>query len=334
VRRRWPAAEAAGVIFGNILPFRTLDVEASKRQASDQIDLRHARMWMAASNTGTATRPAAAPYAHARPGRARGMIALQLCAGALASTLVLVPGYVAAAEKTAYLLQASGTLSAQQSVPAKTVPEAQTATVAPRQKADFGRERASPEARRIAGWIVDSADNQGLPFVVVDKVDARIFVFEPDGRIRGASPALLGSARGDDTVPGIGDRAYADMPPATRTTPAGRFVAALGMNTRGEDVLWVDYEAAVDIHRVITNNPRERRLARLATPTPLDNRISYGCINVPKRFYETVVAPAFAATHGIVYVLPEIRTALEFFGAYDVDERPAAPSARSTEARR
>jgi hypothetical protein len=332
VRRRRPAAAAAGVICGNVLPFRPLDVEGSKRQAFDRIDLRHTRTRMAASNTGTATRPASVPYA--RPRRARGTIALKLCAGALASTLVLVPGYVAAAEKTAYLLQASGPLSAPQSVPAQPVTEAQTATAARKPKVDFGRERASPEARRIAGWIVDSADNQGLPFVVVDKVDARIFVFEPDGRIRGASAALLGSARGDDTVPGIGDRAYADMPPATRTTPAGRFVAALGMNTRGEDVLWVDYEAAVDIHRVVTSNRKERRLARLATPTPLDNRISYGCINVPKRFYEKVVAPAFAATHGMVYVLPETRTALEFFGAYDVDAPPAASSARSTEARR
>jgi hypothetical protein len=132
---------------------------------------------------------------------------------------------------------------------------------------------------------------------------------------------LLGAARGDDTVPGIGDRAYSAMPPETRTTPAGRFVAALGSNTRGEDVVWVDYEAAVDIHRVVTTNPKERRLERLATPTPLDNRISYGCINVPKRFYENVVRPAFRRTHGIVYVLPEARTAREVFGSYDVEER-------------
>jgi hypothetical protein len=250
-------------------------------------------------------------------------------------TLVLIPEYVAAVEQTAYLRQTSGPLTAQQSVAAKSAPGGQTAAAARRQnRAEFGRERVSREARRIADWIVDSADNQGLPFVVVDKVGAQIFVFEASGRIRGAAPALLGAARGDDTVPGIGDREYADMPPATRTTPAGRFVAALGMNTRGEDVVWVDYEAAVDIHRVVTNNPKERRLARLDTPTPLDNRISYGCINVPKRFYEKVIAPAFAGTNGIVYVLPETRTAREFFGAYDVDERPGPDRARSTEAQR
>jgi hypothetical protein len=111
------------------------------------------------------------------------------------------------------------------------------------------------------------------------------------------------------------------MPPATRTTPGGRFVAALGMDTHGKDVVWVDYEAAVSIHRVINTKPKERRLQRLATPTPLDNRISYGCINVPVRFYEQVVKPAFTGRDGIVYVLPETRPVLEMFGAYDVETR-------------
>ena len=188
-------------------------------------------------------------------------------------------------------------------------------------RADFGSERASPDARQIADWIVDAADNGGLPFVIVDKADARVFVFDAAGRIRGAAPALLGAARGDYTVPGIGDRQYSEMPPKTRTTPAGRFVAALGMSTRGEDVLWVDYEGAVSLHRVVTKNPGERRLERLATPTPLDNRISYGCINVPAQFYEAVIRPTFIGTEGIVYVLPETAPARELFGSYDAYER-------------
>src|SRR5687768_2811245 len=139
--------------------------------------------------------------------------------------------------------------------------------------------------------------------------------------IRGAAPALLGLARGDDTVPGIGDRALAAILPEERTTPAGRFVAQRGMAFRGEDVLWVDYESGVSMHRVVTGNARERRLERLATPTPGDNRISYGCINVPAAFYDNVVAPSFIGTTGIVYVLPETRPVRQVFGSYDVDER-------------
>ena len=194
----------------------------------------------------------------------------------------------------------------------------QQAAAADIQRADFGREQASREARQLADWVVDSSDNLDLPFVIVDKTNARVFVFDAGGRIRGAAPALLGSARGDHSVAGIGERELSDVHPKDRTTPAGRFVAALGRNFRGEDVVWVDYDAAVSLHRVITSNPKERRLHRLATATSKDNRISYGCINVPVAFYETVVGPAFTGTEGIVYVLPEVRPVHEVFGSYDV----------------
>ncbi len=204
-------------------------------------------------------------------------------------------------------------------------------------RAEFARIRAPRDVRQLADWVVDSGDNAGLPFVIVDKSNARVFVFDAGGRIQGAAPALLGVARGDHTVPGIGDRELSDMPPETRTTPAGRFVARRGMSTRGEDVVWVDYEAGVSLHRVITNRPEERRLQRLATPTPLDNRISYGCINVPARFYEHVVSPVFSGTDGIVYVLPETLSAREVFGSYDLEQReqqPAAVQARTPHLRR
>jgi len=197
--------------------------------------------------------------------------------------------------------------------------------------ANFGNELLSIEARHVANWVVHARDNhvgesssgdrRSLPFVIVDKKDAKVFVFQADGRLRGAAPALLGLARGDTSAPGIGDRKLSTIDPHERTTPAGRFVAALGILAHGEDVLWVDYEGAVAIHRVITTNPKERRLLRLATATTLDNRISYGCINVPVKFYEDVLQPAFTGTYGIVYVLPETRPARQVFASYEVEEQ-------------
>jgi hypothetical protein len=285
---------------------------------------------MATNTRGTRTRPAAASRELARPSGAfaPASFALKLCTGTVVLAFGLLPYHAAAGEETAYLQPASVPLSAPQDAPAKSATEAPA--IKHQHRADFGKERASHEARQLADWIVDAADNKGLPFVVVDKVDARVFVFDAGGRIQGAAPALLGLARGDDTVPGIGDREYAAMPPETRTTPAGRFVAALGIDARGEDVVWVDYDAAVSLHRVITTKPKERRLQRLATPTPSDNRISYGCINVPKRFYEHVVHPAFSASDGVVYVLPETRSAHKVFGSYDVEERSAQKYAGAT----
>jgi hypothetical protein len=178
---------------------------------------------------------------------------------------------------------------------------------------DLGSETASRDARRLAQWVVDSADNGNRHFVILDKRNAKVFVFEPGGKLVGASPVLLGYAAGDDTVPGIGERPIEEVRPSERTTPAGRFVAEPGRNARQEDVVWVDYDAAVSMHRVITSNPKEHRLERLATPTAADNRISYGCINLPPTFFENVLFPVFRGTQGIVYVLPEVKPLAEVF---------------------
>lgn len=182
--------------------------------------------------------------------------------------------------------------------------------------ADFGTETASLDARRMADWIAASNNNAGKAFVIVDKKSSRLHAFDPDARLIASTPVLLGAARGDDSTPGIGSRRMEDIRPQDRTTPAGRFIAEPGHNTLGEDVVWVDYENAVSMHSVRTTNPRERRLERLATPAIDDNRISYGCINVPVAFYERHIAPAFATQRGVVYVLPETRALRQVFDTY------------------
>jgi hypothetical protein len=185
-------------------------------------------------------------------------------------------------------------------------------------KADFAGETPSPEAGEVANWVVRSADNQNLPFIVIDKVQARVYVFNADGRLRGATPALLGLAIGDHTVPGIGQRKLSSIRPEERTTPAGRFMASLDRDIHGVEVLWVDYDSAVSLHRVVPGTPKERRAQRLASASAADKRITYGCINVPVRFYEQVVSPAFKGTYGVVYVLPETRPARDMFGTQTV----------------
>ena len=180
-------------------------------------------------------------------------------------------------------------------------------------RADFAAEEASGDAHRLADWVIGNGDAHGLPFVIVDKVAARVLAFDGNGRLRGSAPVLLGLARGDVSPPGIGSRRLADISPAERITPAGRFEAGFGLNPAGKDILWVDYDAAISLHRVVTSNAAERRLQRLATVSIADNRISYGCINVPVAFYDQVVRPLFGPARGIVYVMPEVRTLGEVF---------------------
>lgn len=167
--------------------------------------------------------------------------------------------------------------------------------------------------RSFAVQVVATRNNQGLPFLVIDKPGAMVWVFTAQGGLLGYSAALLGLAIGDDTVPGIGERKLASILPKERTTPAGRFVSTLGRNLSGQEVLWVDYDSGVSLHRVIRGQPSERRAERLASPTPDDNRVSYGCINVPANFFDTVVLPAVRINGSIVYVLPETRPLQQVF---------------------
>ncbi len=184
-------------------------------------------------------------------------------------------------------------------------------------QASFGAETPSEDARKIATWALFSGDNQGKSVVLLDKKGAHVYVFAPDGALLGATPVLLGSAVGDHTVAGVGGKPISQVLPEERTTPAGRFVAQYGSSTTGEDVVWVDYDAAVSMHRVRANVASERRLERLASPGVDDNRISYGCINMPVPFFENVLRPAVKSGGAVVYVLPEIKTLAEVFNTPD-----------------
>ncbi|WP_426169276.1 L,D-transpeptidase [Sandarakinorhabdus sp. DWP1-3-1] len=185
----------------------------------------------------------------------------------------------------------------------------------PAAAADAGVRTLSAETRRVADWVAGSHDNRGLPYIILDKADARLFLFDGGGALQASVPALIGAATGDDSVPGIGSRRLAAIRSAERTTPAGRFLATLGHDSSGEDLLWVDYDTAIALHRASDRKPgmtAKSRVDRLATRTSADNRASYGCIGVTTAFYDGFIRPAFAAG-GIVYVLPETRTATAEF---------------------
>lgn len=179
--------------------------------------------------------------------------------------------------------------------------------------AELLQESASAEVRYVAGWIATSSDNESLPYIIVDKVNARVYAFDAEGALQGVAPALLGMVPGDHSAAGVGNQPLSAIGADERTTPAGRFVASLGRDLHGQDILWVDYDSALALHRVVKGTPAERRAQRLESPTSRDNRISYGCINVPVAFYEKVISPAFTHSSGVVYILPEMSAARELF---------------------
>ena len=54
----------------------------------------------------------------------------------------------------------------------------------------------SPDAWQIIDWVIASHDNNGMPFIVVDKVAAHVFAYDSSGQFVAAAPALVGITRG------------------------------------------------------------------------------------------------------------------------------------------
>ena len=207
-------------------------------------------------------------------------------------------------------------------------PSMQPAAAALSGSIDLALQSTSAEVKRVARWVTDSGDNGGLPYLLIDKVNAKVFAFNPAGQLQGAAPALLGMSRGDRLL-APNSAPMSAMSPQSRITPAGRFVSRLAIDSHGKELLVLDYEAAISLHPVVRGTPAEHRAERLNSASAQDNRISFGCINVPAAFYSTIVSPAFTHTKGVVYVLPETSTASGLFG-FQPDGAAAAPGTQQT----
>jgi hypothetical protein len=166
----------------------------------------------------------------------------------------------------------------------------------------------SAAAARVADWIAASGDNASLPYAIIDKQAAALFLFDAKGKLLGKVPVLIGVAVGDEATPGIGTKNLAEIGPAEKTTPAGRFLAKFGLAAGNQKVLWVDYATSVALHPIPPGaSKKERRRQRMLSATPDDNRITFGCINVPTAFYSKSLRPLFQKKGGYVYILPDTK---------------------------
>jgi hypothetical protein len=211
----------------------------------------------------------------------------------------------------------------------KSIASRATKPLPPGPLADFGQVDASSDVKQVANWVSYTRNNQRKAFVIVDKKSAQVYVFNPAGKLlTGASPVLLGMAAGDNVLP-VGNKPISQLKDSEKTTPAGRFLAQPGRNNHGANIIWIDYRNSLSMHSMHSVSASERRADRMNTPEADDNRISNGCINVPPKFYSSIVWPTVRKYGAYVYVLPETRTPQQQFGAYDVTPLVAkAASAR------
>lgn len=170
----------------------------------------------------------------------------------------------------------------------------------------------SDEVRFVVENAINTGDNRNRPFAVLDKKNAKIYIYSSTGILLAETPVLLGLAVGDHLAPEIGRLPLSKIGPSNRITPAGKYYAVIGKNSHGGEVLWVDYSSRLAIHPVVTNVPAQRRIQRLKSATIEDNRISWGCINVPKTFYKNYISKFFTTSGGMVYILPEVNALSDY----------------------
>jgi hypothetical protein len=100
---------------------------------------------------------------------------------------------------------------------------------------ELEREAASADVRRIAQWAIATQDHAGLPFVVVDPGQARIYAFDPQGHPTGNAAVSI----------------------QTDDVPTGRLVADNIATARGGAIVWAKADAhlAVDTDENGTDQP-------------------------------------------------------------------------------
>lgn len=146
------------------------------------------------------------------------------------------------------------------------------------------------------------------PYVLIDKPNATGYIIGADHRVQATFPVLLGRERGDqpNTV-----NVKIDSPSARgATTPAGMFRLSRERLTEKDFEEYNDNIFRLEgpgtggnsIHETWRGELTSREHA-LATPTPEDNRVSWGCVNISKGVFETHVKQLPSGT--VVWITPE-----------------------------
>jgi hypothetical protein len=146
------------------------------------------------------------------------------------------------------------------------------------------------------------------PYILIDKPNATGYVIGADHRIQAKFPVLLGRERGDQPNT-VNVRVDSPSSPGA-TTPSGMFRLSRARLTEKDFSEYNDNIFRLEgpgaggnaLHETWRGELHSREQA-LATPTPEDNRVSWGCVNISRAIFETHVKQLPSGT--IVWITPE-----------------------------
>lgn len=146
-------------------------------------------------------------------------------------------------------------------------------------------------------------DTDSKPVLTANKTEGTLTVYWPDTGKKIVEPALFGKVKSN-----VLDWDVYNIPGKRNNyiTPSGTFPIKKMISWRLNENMLVyieGKEAIAAIHPLWNANPDQNRLQRLSSVTPLDNRITGGCINVDSTFYYSVLDHLPDGT--ILTILPE-----------------------------
>lgn len=190
-------------------------------------------------------------------------------------------------------------------------------------------ERPKVDFKNVAvpGYIQQVADNRmranpNKPIAIVDKQMGLTYVIDANGVLAGKSASLTGKTKGDVRSEAAKKTANVEsIAEKDKVTEAGMFDASVKNVPHYGNVITLQIfdNYSIAMHPTYLGAPAEQRQARLESATPEDNRISFGCINVPNEFMQNVVFKAIPK--GVksfpIVVIPESKSIQEFFPTED-----------------
>jgi hypothetical protein len=189
----------------------------------------------------------------------------------------------------------------------------------------------SPAALQVSRIAAQNGDRD---FLMIDKVEGRIIVFE-HGTPTFSGAALTGESLTDFIPRDAFSKSFAETRGLKyKVTPAGRFTVSPGYDPAYGETLDVNEVHGKDwdisIHRVWLGAPAEHRDVRLRTPTGQDNHITYGCIDVDAETMRQLVRHFPHKTRIPLYILPvDEHLTAALFSPHEFAHDTAAPVARS-----
>jgi hypothetical protein len=179
--------------------------------------------------------------------------------------------------------------------------------------------RMSALAQSVYVQMANAAQKSGKGFIIADKPNGMIHLFNADGSLLAQDTALYGKDVGDSIA---GQKASLEGGP--KVTPAGQFelgimpsndyAGGFGLTLQGtdqpltspENLAKKRFNSTVAVHAAYLGDVNERRLDRLASKSAKDNRISYGCINTSHDLFINKIKPnAKSFDGGMIFVLPD-----------------------------